>query len=369
MSVRPTEIKALAGARAIPALMIVLFHFDSAHGYVPFDAVLGPPAMKGYLWVEFFFALSGFLLLHVYGEGGKPLRYGAFLKARLARLYPVHFVTLITMVALVAVRMMASQLFGFVSHFPQLQQPLNTPATFVANLLLVQGWNIVPGLSWNGAAWFVSVEFLLCLIFPLVLIAARGGAWRGAGMIGAGIAWLALLEWNSGVGLDITFDNGMFRGMAGFAIGAGMALIYRALRTRAEIAPDAWYSAAQGVVLVAILAAIYCSGQRHSRADIFTALAFDALVLAVAFDKGFLARLFQTAPFQTLSAWSYGIYMGQTFWMQVVRQFDSITRVPHTGLYRIGEPLVLLAICVLWGALLTRFVERPAHTFLHRIAP
>ena len=86
MNGRPAEIKALAGARAIPALMIVLFHFGSAHRYVPFDAVLGPPAMKGYLWVEFFFALSGFLLLHVYGDGGKPFRYGAFLKARLARL-------------------------------------------------------------------------------------------------------------------------------------------------------------------------------------------------------------------------------------------------------------------------------------------
>ena len=361
MSPRP-QIKALAGARAIPALMIVLFHFGDAHHYVPFDAVLGPPVMKGYLWVEFFFALSGFLLLHVYGQGDKPLRYSAFLKARLARLYPVHFVTLITMALLIA----ATRRSDLVPALALPDPAMNTAATFVANLLLVQGWNLVPGLSWNGAAWFVSVEWLLCLIFPLVLMAVRGGAWRGAGLIGAGIAWLVLLEWNSGIGLDITFDNGMFRGMAGFTIGAGMALVYRALRTRAEIAPDAWYSAAQGVVLVAIFAAIYCSGPRHSRADILTALAFDALVLVLAFDKGFLARLFATAPFQTVGAWSYGIYMGQTFWMQVVRQFDSITRVPHIGLYRIAEPLVLLAICVLWGALLTIFVERPAHAYLRR---
>ena len=51
---------------------------------------------KGYLGVELFFTLSGFILCHVYlqgfGEGG--FKYADFLWARLARIYPVHVATL-----------------------------------------------------------------------------------------------------------------------------------------------------------------------------------------------------------------------------------------------------------------------------------
>ena len=63
---RPIEIKALAGARAFPPLILVLYHFGEGHHYQNafwYDALVA----KGYLWVEFFFALSGFILVHVYG--------------------------------------------------------------------------------------------------------------------------------------------------------------------------------------------------------------------------------------------------------------------------------------------------------------
>ncbi|HEX4295556.1 MAG TPA: hypothetical protein VHZ29_15575, partial [Rhizomicrobium sp.] len=68
---RPAEIKALSGARAFPPLILVLYHFCEGHGYrgnFVFDAIVA----KGYLWVEFFFILSGFILVHVYGRQSPP---------------------------------------------------------------------------------------------------------------------------------------------------------------------------------------------------------------------------------------------------------------------------------------------------------
>ncbi|HEY8697402.1 MAG TPA: hypothetical protein VIM02_07280, partial [Rhizomicrobium sp.] len=64
---KPSEIRALAGARALPPLLLVLYHYHEAHGYQHvrlFDVFVA----KGYLWVEFFFALSGFILVHVYAQ-------------------------------------------------------------------------------------------------------------------------------------------------------------------------------------------------------------------------------------------------------------------------------------------------------------
>jgi peptidoglycan/LPS O-acetylase OafA/YrhL len=81
---RPREIRALAGARAFPPLAIVLFHFGEGHHYYG-NAWLDLIAARGYLWVEFFFALSGFILTHVYGARMAQLftrqGYVSFLRA------------------------------------------------------------------------------------------------------------------------------------------------------------------------------------------------------------------------------------------------------------------------------------------------
>ena len=364
---KPVEIKALSGARAIGAVMIVAYHFATAHFYVPFAPVLGRPVTKAYLWVEFFFALSGFILVHVYS--GRALHYGAFLKARLARLYPVHLATLLTLLALMVAVNAAAIHWHFPSIYASPHGPTNTLTSFIANVFLVQTWGFIHDLTWNTAAWFVSVEFFLCLIFPLYLALARGSVWRGAMLIAIGAIWLTVLGWNSGVGLDITFNNGLFRGMADFTIGAGMALIFRRLKDLPI--PERVHSQIQAAVLVLVVVATYCSGPRHSRGDIVMGLALIALILPLASDKGFLARLFQTRPFQIVGGWSYAIYMGQTFWMQTLRQIDPmLTSAPPEFGIRIsklmwyGEPLALLAVCILWGGLLTFGVERPAHRWL-----
>jgi peptidoglycan/LPS O-acetylase OafA/YrhL len=54
---------------------------------------------KGYLWVDFFFILSGFVMAYVY-DIEHPRRYSVrdtlhYLIARIARIYPLHFITLV----------------------------------------------------------------------------------------------------------------------------------------------------------------------------------------------------------------------------------------------------------------------------------
>jgi peptidoglycan/LPS O-acetylase OafA/YrhL len=365
---RPAEIKALSGARALPPLMIVLYHTCTFHQYVPAEAVLGPPILKGYLWVEFFFALSGFILIHVYGTRAREFwrgrAYVPFLQARLARLYPVHLVTLLSILLLMWT-LNALDHEAYVSIYRGPHAPLNTWSTFIANLFLVQAWNILPDLTWNSVAWFVSVEFLLCLLFPVTLLLSRGGAWRGATLIAVGIAWLMLLCLPSHVGLDITIQNGIFRGMAGFAIGVGSAILYRSAMTAgAERVPEWVYSAAQGTLLVYLAWAIWFSGPARSASDIWTAVGLDALVLALVFDRGFLARAFASPVLRRLGEWSYGIYMGQMFWMQLARYLEQRHFMPNGA--RWLEPMAMLLVCIGWGALLAILVEQSANAWLRR---
>ena len=366
---RPSEIHALNGARAIPPLVLVLFHFCEQRGYFSVRAIdlfVG----KGYIWVEFFFALSGFILIHVYGARFKMSGYVTFLKTRLARLYPLHLATLLLLLAFVWFTRAIAPLTGHTSIFDQPYHPIVSAITFVANLFLVQAWNLFPYLSWNAPAWFVSVEFLLCILFPVFAFLARGGRRRGILLIGAGIAGLVALAATSGNdGLDITFHNGIFRGMAGFAVGAGMAVVYRGLK-RIDIH---LVNVLQVGVLAGLIFSIYFGGERHTGNDVVVAAWMMALIFVLALDKGVVARVFQTGVLTRLGEWSYAIYLVQFPLLQALRTirqyYPPEFRVlgEYSGAVQWAEAGVLLAAAIGLGAALTIFIERPAHARLRRL--
>ena len=374
---RPSEIRALAGARAIPPLILVLYHYCEGHHYrnfKPFDLLVG----HGYLWVEFFFALSGFILTYVYGTRALDFLRGRthreFLIARLSRLYPLHLGMLLYILAMVLILNAVAHATGTVSIYQEHYHPIVTWQTFVANLFLVQAWNIFPYLSWNGASWFVSVEFLLCILFPIYMILTRGGWFSAFGLIVAGIGGLAVLAITGKHGLDITFHNGIFRGMSAFAVGVGMCVLFRQTKTWGDALPEWAISLAQGIVLVAMGFGIFDNGWSHTPRDIYTVVPMLALVYVLAFDRGFAARILQTRPLTKLGEWSYAIYMGQTAWLQLIRFFESGYPSDDTLVFgiRFGdliwwpEPFLLLVVCVAWGALLCTTIEIPANRALRR---
>jgi peptidoglycan/LPS O-acetylase OafA/YrhL len=374
---KPATIAALAGARAIPPLLIVLYHFSEGHHYSGVR-LLDLVATRGYLWVEFFFALSGFILTHVQAARVKALwtwkGYGGFLKARLLRLYPLHLFLLLLLLGLVIGTRIAGEIGGYASIYDRAYHPMVDAKGFFLSLLLVQGWNTLPYLSWNGVAWFVSVEFALCLLFPLFLKAQDGGLWRGVMLVAAGIGGLMLLLAHSQHGLDLTFHNGVLRGLADFSIGVGMAVLFRNAGTLAAL--PAWLHGAAQALLLALLAYVFTqTGWSHTGNDLYIALTLQALVLVLAFDKGWLADLLKLRGPQTLGDWSYAVYLGQTFWLQYMRVLEFRFYPPPDTLV-LGqrfstlmwwlEPTLLVLVCALWGGLLAEWVEKPAAKWLRR---
>lgn len=83
---------ALDGMRGLAALLVVIFHAD------PFFGQLVP---GGYLAVDMFFVLSGFVIEHAYGQKLRSrLGLWMFTKLRLIRFYPLYLVGLAAGVAL-----------------------------------------------------------------------------------------------------------------------------------------------------------------------------------------------------------------------------------------------------------------------------
>lgn len=169
------DLRILTPLRGIAALWVVVYHFGGQYLPALQPEQAGQLVGKGYLAVDLFFMLSGFVLTHVYhAEFARfdPGRYRDFLAARIARLYPLHVLVLFAFVTTA----IAGRLFEFVQtgHFERLPlEGAHSMLALLANLVMLQGLD-AGELSWNYPSWSISVEFLAYLVFPLAI----GPIWR-----------------------------------------------------------------------------------------------------------------------------------------------------------------------------------------------
>ena len=163
-------IPSLTPLRGIAALWVVLYHYNIWASNLGLDDYL-QIVDQGYLAVDLFFMISGFVMAHVYRRAFvQEIRanYLQFLGARVARLYPLHvFILLLFLAAALSARTADYMTSG---QFDPI--PIDGPRSIVAllaNLFMLQGLK-ASALSWNYPTWSISVEFLAYLLFPLALV-------------------------------------------------------------------------------------------------------------------------------------------------------------------------------------------------------
>jgi peptidoglycan/LPS O-acetylase OafA/YrhL len=163
---RRPSLPALTGLRAVAAVWVVLFHYrDDLLALVPGLAPLDTFMRAGYLGVDLFFPLSGFVLAYTYADrlGTFSWRGTAdFVRNRFARVWPVHVLTLNVDLAIAAV--VGTLGVGADGH-------RRTPQAYVENVAMVHTWfNDRP--SFNAPAWSISSEWFAYLLSPLLFLAA-----------------------------------------------------------------------------------------------------------------------------------------------------------------------------------------------------
>jgi peptidoglycan/LPS O-acetylase OafA/YrhL len=151
----PPDLRALTTLRFLAAAWVVLYT-AWPHMAVSFTPVA---VAKGYLGVEVFFVLSGFILSHVYLEAAGEKRYShrGFLWARIARVYPLHLVTLFGMIALGVAGTVAG-----LDIDPSLTDWRSLPA----HLTMTHAWGLAPISAFNHPSWSISAEWFAYLTFP-----------------------------------------------------------------------------------------------------------------------------------------------------------------------------------------------------------
>ena len=154
----------LDGLRGVAALMVVVFHcFET---YVPvFKTQI---VNHGYLAVDFFFVLSGFVIGYAYDDRWDKMTTWGFFKRRLTRLHPM----------VIAGMLVGAALFFFAGgYFPE---TLKVPAwkfilCFVMGLLMIpcgngldiRGWGEMN--SFNGPQWTLTFEYIGNILYAFIL--------------------------------------------------------------------------------------------------------------------------------------------------------------------------------------------------------
>jgi len=147
MSSKAGYLSNLTPLRGMAAILVAIFHFEMAIArFVPAARTMF--FEKSYLMVDLFFVLSGFIMLHVYGDSfHQTLRKDSvrhFFVARFARTYPLHLFTLLLLVLIVR------YLTNWGNPPILLEQPSDIlPMSFYYNLLEFAG--SITGISHPGA--------------------------------------------------------------------------------------------------------------------------------------------------------------------------------------------------------------------------
>ena len=349
----PANLKPLTALRIFAALWVVLFD------YWPNLGVASPTIVaKGYLGVELFFTLSGFILCHVYLEQveQKRFQYGGFLWARLARIYPLHLAT----IALIAVMGLGATAIG---------HPVDANAVswraLPANLLLVNAWGFAPVSGWNHASWSISAEWFAYLLFPAFAFAALKLKDRPRLAIGLALAFMAGLYagFTRLTGQSLTHATivwGALRIVPCFTLGCAAYLAWRANLVRS--AGAAWTGAAiSGAALITFA--------QLGAPDVAIVAASGAMILSLAFVSKTWEEGRALDVLVYLGEISYSVYMLFVPWQLLFVNLTSRVLNYDKGHMPIYIWLVFVGSVIPLAAASHHLIERPARDLMRRGLP
>lgn len=380
-------IPSLTPLRGIAAILVVFFHYHMLIGPLTTPEIY--VISKLYLMVDLFFVLSGFILSHVYQEWfeqkiDKP-RFWEFLKARLARIYPLHVLTFLYL--LVWVIYMRSQI-DF-DQTPVVVQKVLDNSSIPGVLTLTHAWGTHRVATWNTASWSISIEWFLYIIFPFFTwIIYRYQ--RPAKIVLAFLACFSLVYlcyviepvWIEEVrkqlqyteeqmtyypknSIDIVTGFALLRGFCGFILGMITYGLFNQKLGREILKKGFWF--------LLLWAGLFILWYKDSLPDFLTVPIFALLVLHTAYVEGITRKILNSKILTYLGDISYSIYMVHIpiiltlFILSLIG--GEMPQPPEEINFAqnwVGS-IILLLIVIIVASITHKFVEKPARRKLKRL--
>jgi peptidoglycan/LPS O-acetylase OafA/YrhL len=388
-------IAPLTGIRALAAFWVFLRHYRTELlDAFPFMNVLAPLMNVGYLGVDLFFILSGFILTVTHLDSMTERRGWrssvGFLWLRLGRVWPLTAFVLM--------------LFGgyFIAMYwitgnPSFAAAVDVPR-LVEHLLLVHAW-YPHELDWNGLDWSISAEWMAYLTFGLGGVLLLGRFARVVSPRGMLIVMALLTLPMIVVGFGMQDDTILLFSPESWEIMGGIVAI--------RVLTEFWIGAILAVFLrdrmrrgtgsrvpiptitvLAIIGIVYLvtafdprrwprsmQEQFHNGVDqiaptesIIVLPLFIVLIGSLAvYGRDPLARLLATRPFVLGGRVSYALYLSHPLVIGAGLFLTQATAASGLGLVGIAGLVIVGSWVFAW--VLWRFIEEPARKVARRMLP
>jgi peptidoglycan/LPS O-acetylase OafA/YrhL len=344
-------LPALTGLRFVLALWVILHHITGKGMMLEQWEQTLPQAVQsilrgGYLAVQTFFVLSGFVLARTYASTRwnqqSLIRFGM---ARFARIYPVYLFSLLV-----------------VSRFilETLAKPGRTFAQKAALLgdygFVLMGWMGSLSVGWNTPAWSLSCEIFFYLCFPLLFILLRKESLpRLLAAFGVSLAVPIFLQH---AGVPAVWKP--IHHLSDFLAGIAAAGLFQILGRSAPSLRRRGFLLYLPAIAIGAAFITHQSILRGTLADINTVLRplNVALIVGLGFAGGFLARVLSARPVEYLGKASYSMYILHVpvLWWFSRYALHLIGPAPH-----LWNALAFLVCVVVVSIAAFELVEGPAN--------
>lgn len=367
--VKVSRFETLDSWRGICALFVVVFHFISM---MPNSLETSSFVRNSYLFVDFFFVLSGFVLCHSYrGKVSNPSDLIRFAIRRFGRVWPLHAVVL-------ALFIIAVVWINRVPHPHALDMTWSRSSyaidAIVPSLFLLNAMNLM-GNAWNGPAWSIGAEFYVYLLFAsLVLVVGRRLVLPSLALSVA--ALVLVYNWAPSF-MNTTWDYGIIRCVAGFFGGIVAFHAYEMMERRGLRRATLREA---GVVAFVVLFVIFAGNGADAVSPLSLAApaVFGLAVIVFAGQQGLISLALRAQPFKALGRYSFSIYMIHQpllillcygLWSSgyYTKAFDVTVTEPWMGSPDLIMVDFVLAV-ILIAAASYRFIEVPARRAFNRLA-
>ena len=360
---RRPALPALTGLRTLLALTILMFHFTpNGLTWARHPAVTLYPLIDiGYVFVSFFFLISGFILSYNYAHREGGVRVRDFWMARFSRLYPVYLLTMLISLPMLLLEWRSrphGEFWAGVTLTP----------------LLMQGFFPHLATFWNTVSWTLSCEVVLYIAFPWLLklrwpqapvkLAAMAfGFWllglvphtaylllnpdhlQGAATRYSNGSWLDVLKYTP-IAYLCTFLAGLTLGRLHDAAGLAVRGRMIAALSGFVLAWVAIYHIAPGVPYILV------------HGGLFTPV-WSLVILGLA-GASPLARLFSIRPLVAIGTSTYALYLLHFNVFQLLQWHHVVERLGVTQL----DPWISYVFVVLLAMAVRRWVEHPCQQLI-----